>query len=207
MRIIAYRALFSAFAILLALNLWCPGNQVINQNLSQLLSLRSNITLTASQFFGEQVVREDVVKVHTEAALKKQESHPLLKVFDMAAFQAANVGNDAVDLKDCIVARYLKVSPASIKEVQYEILFFQPNFKICTYNRAKDQYVSGSIRSGQGWDTGSSRLFLKMLQNYDKEAIFIDAGTNIGIHALYIAKCGYPVYGVEPLPSNLNKVT
>ena len=62
------------------------------------------------------------------------------------------------------------------------------------------------IRSGKGWETSISRLLLRMLQNYGKEAIFVDAGTNIGTHALYIAKAGHFVYGIEPQPINLNKV-
>ena len=82
----------------------------------------------------------------------------------------------------------------------------QPYYTICTFTSTEDKYVSWMVKSGQGWEKPISKLLFTMMGYYGKDTVYVDAGTNIGTHALYIAKGNYSVYGVEPQPINLNKV-
>lgn len=68
-------------------------------------------------------------------------------------------------------------------------------------------HVSGSIRSGRGWEGHISLLLIRMLKNYGQGAILLDIGTNIGSHALYGAINNFLVFGVEPQTVNLVKVS
>ena len=133
-----------------------------------------------------------------------------LKVFDADAFRAANVGQDHVDLKDCILSKHISVtmppSTCPLINIPKMILYFQPHYFICTFSAKIDAYVSGSIRSGKGWEGQMSTLLVKMLKNYGEKAILLDFGTNIGSHALFGAINKFFVFGVEPQTVNLAKV-
>lgn len=204
----------AAICTLFALIMWHPGGNILKEEFNPLVYLNSNLSAIGDMFReaaasvkADQVVPIPVPTVQPEPTARPAAKYRL-KVFDRQAFNAANVGPDAVDLSACILVKYLRVTnDASFLCVRDTVPTFQPKFKICTYPSAKDRYVSGMIRSGKGWETHISTLLLKMLQKYGKDAIFVDAGTNIGAHALYIAKSNLFVYGVEPQPINLNRVS
>lgn len=85
----------------------------------------------------------------------------------------------------------------------------QPPFHICTYDGKHDTFVSGTYLKGQAWEAHTTRLILKHLQSYkdfNRTAVFVDCGVNIGSHALYVAANGFMTWGVDPLSTNLVKV-
>ena len=82
----------------------------------------------------------------------------------------------------------------------------QPHFRICTFSPETDKYVSGGLRAGHGWEPWISKVLGKMLATYGSDAVLLDVGANIGAHALYAAKLGYRVAGVEPQNINLARV-
>lgn len=77
---------------------------------------------------------------------------------------------------------------------------------MCLFKSDVDSIVSRSIRIGNGWETNLSLLIVNMLSVYADTAVFLDVGTNIGTHALFVAKRGFHVFGVEPQAVNLVRV-
>ena len=76
---------------------------------------------------------------------------------------------------------------------------------MCLFKSDVDSIVSRSIRNGNGWEANLSLLIANMLSGY-ADPVFLDVGTNIGTHALFAAKRGFHVVGVEPQVFNLVRV-
>ena len=67
--------------------------------------------------------------------------------------------------------------------------------------------MSGSILSTGKWEPNISKIIKILLNKFvDKHTVFLDVGANLGIHGLYAAKLGFPVWAVEPQQRNLIKV-
>ena len=83
----------------------------------------------------------------------------------------------------------------------------QPSYKVCAFTKATDEYISGSVLSGNAWEGDISKLLGRLLDAYgNSQMVFIDVGANIGCHALYEAAKGYDVWAVDPLTMNHVKV-
>jgi 2-polyprenyl-3-methyl-5-hydroxy-6-metoxy-1,4-benzoquinol methylase len=88
----------------------------------------------------------------------------------------------------------------------HSFLKFQPEFIICVYEAKKDHWVSKEILQNGTWEPGISLTIKLLLEQADKDILFLDIGANLGIHSLYAAKLGYRVVAIEPQENNLIKV-
>ena len=72
-------------------------------------------------------------------------------------------------------------------------------------------FISNSILHTGVWEKDISKYIKELhVNNYvgREDALFLDIGANLGIHALYAAKLGYKkVWAVEPQQRNIIKVT
>ena len=78
-------------------------------------------------------------------------------------------------------------------------------YRICTHPSKSDEFVSGMIEAGNGWEIAISTFVASALQYYKaqgREVAFLDVGANIGTHALYGAKLGFRTWAVEPMDIN-----
>ena len=121
-----------AVCTLLALNAWYPGREkpIIDIAHSRFVYMQSNWTLmlpkvdldrflpsdwnlAGNKYVGRspsiESVAQDTQSMGLIPVQNLKPSYPL-KVFDMAAFKASNIGPDAVDLGACILAKYLRVT-------------------------------------------------------------------------------------------------
>ena len=71
----------------------------------------------------------------------------------------------------------------------------------------EDQVVSRSIIKYGFWERDIGNLIGTLLTKFmNDNAIFLDIGANLGIHALFAAKLGFKVWAIEPQAQNLKKV-
>ena len=72
----------------------------------------------------------------------------------------------------------------------------------------EDRFVSRSIRRSGSWERDTGNLIGTLLTKFLKDdAIFLDIGANLGIHALFAARLGFKVWAIEPQIQNLKKVS
>lgn len=89
-------------------------------------------------------------------------------------------------------------------------MIFQPSYNICVYAGGDDygSYGSRLIKQQGYWEKDIGMMIRTLLKtSMNEDAIFLDIGANIGIHALYAAKLGFNVWAVEPQGRNLDKVS
>ena len=80
---------------------------------------------------------------------------------------------------------------------------------MCIHDEKTDSEISAKVRNDGHHEKRVSltiRALLNRLRERNKKAIFLDVGANLGMHALYAAKLGYPVWAVEPQRKNAIKV-
>ena len=82
---------------------------------------------------------------------------------------------------------------------------------MCVHDEKDDSEISYQVRK-EGQFEGHISEILKQLLHMtklhegSKKTTFLDVGANIGMHTLYVAKLGYPVWAVEPQKKNIIKV-
>ena len=78
------------------------------------------------------------------------------------------------------------------------------------YDGSLDKWVSSSIIKYGSFEQDVSEIIKRILvmskHFLDGKTLFMDVGANLGIHGLYAAKMGFPVWAVEPQTSNLIRV-
>ena len=86
---------------------------------------------------------------------------------------------------------------------------------MCVHDEKTDSLISGYVRREGAFEKHVSRTIKALLDAMTrltpynegtKETIFLDVGANIGMHTLYAAKLGYPVWTIEPQKQNIIKV-
>ena len=82
---------------------------------------------------------------------------------------------------------------------------------MCVHDKKRDSLISGGVRRGGAFEKHVSRtikalLDVMMLNEGTKRTVLLDLGANIGMHTLYAAKLGYPVWAVDPQKQNIIKV-
>ena len=84
---------------------------------------------------------------------------------------------------------------------------------MCVHDEKDDsQGISRHVRKYGRYEENISQILKKLLHMMtklhegSKKTIFLDVGANIGMHTLYVAKLGYPVWAVEPQKKNIIKV-
>ncbi len=88
-----------------------------------------------------------------------------------------------------------------------------PHYTICTHDVPDDRVVSGSFHHGASYEREESKLLIRMAnysagkQSPSSSAVaVIDGGAHLGTHTLTLARFGYQVWAVDPLPMNTVKV-
>lgn len=81
-----------------------------------------------------------------------------------------------------------------------------PPITICTHPK-EDDLMSGYIidRPCRCWEPEVGDMVIEMLRHHP-EAVYIDAGANLGTHAVMGAAAGHQVWAIEPLTTNLVKM-
>ena len=87
----------------------------------------------------------------------------------------------------------------------------QPSFMMCVHNEETDSDISAYVRKEGGYEKQIGRTIKALLgaskhREGNKKTTFLDVGANLGMHTLYAAKLGYPVWAVEPHKQNIIKV-
>ena len=82
---------------------------------------------------------------------------------------------------------------------------------MCIHDEGTDSEISAYVRKEGGYEKSISRTIKALLginkpHEGNKKTIFLDVGANLGMHTLYAAKLGYPVWAVEPQKKNIIKV-
>ena len=82
---------------------------------------------------------------------------------------------------------------------------------MCVHDKKTDSLISGYVRREGAFEKHVSRtikalLDVMILNEGTKKTVFLDVGANIGMHTLYAAKLGYPVWAVDPQKQNIIKV-
>ncbi|KAJ3295514.1 hypothetical protein HDU79_009027 [Rhizoclosmatium sp. JEL0117] len=83
-----------------------------------------------------------------------------------------------------------------------------PSFSFCLHPRGKDYAVSDSVYKASGsseglFETPIRKQMLQVLERHgDPNAVVLDIGANIGLHAMFLANAGYKVHVFEPLKKN-----
>ena len=82
---------------------------------------------------------------------------------------------------------------------------------MCVHDEKKDMTISVLVRKYGSYEKSVSQI-IKALLNIiklhedNKKTMYLDVGANLGMHTLYAAKLGYPVWAVEPQMENIIKV-
>ena len=78
---------------------------------------------------------------------------------------------------------------------------------MCVFDPVQDEYISSTVLGGNLWERDTSSLLGKLLSLIGKEsAVFLDVGSNLGCHSLYVAALGFRVWAVDPIKMNHVKV-
>ena len=80
---------------------------------------------------------------------------------------------------------------------------------MCIHDEKVDSEISVRVRKDGSYEKRISltiRALLNRLREGNKKTTFLDVGANLGMHTLYAAKLGYPVWAVEPQMKNALKV-
>jgi FkbM family methyltransferase len=81
-----------------------------------------------------------------------------------------------------------------------------PPVTICVHPK-EDDLMSGYIidRQCHCWEPEVGDMVIEMLHHYP-DAVYVDAGANLGTHAVMAAAAGHEVWAVEPLTTNMVKM-
>ena len=75
---------------------------------------------------------------------------------------------------------------------------------MCCYDPSTD-WVSRFFIARGFWELPIAK-FIELMSNEFKDALFMDFGSNIGAHGLYVLKLGHKVWAIEPQEQNILKV-
>ena len=76
---------------------------------------------------------------------------------------------------------------------------------VCIYDAVDDHYISKSLSTSGGWETGFVNGIINLLKAH-KDAEFLDLGCNIGAYTLSAAKLGFQTMAVDAVLENLQKL-
>jgi len=80
-----------------------------------------------------------------------------------------------------------------------------PDFKICVHEPEQDIWISKDIINHGYWEADLAQ-WLNAIRPKMDEVLYMDLGSNLGIHGLHAAKAGCSVWAVEPQEKNLQRI-
>jgi len=81
-----------------------------------------------------------------------------------------------------------------------------PEFKICVHDPSHDIYISSSVIKSGYWETDMAGWLNAIKPKIMEPVLYLDLGSNLGIHGLHAAKSNCSVWAVEPQEKNLQRI-
>jgi len=81
-----------------------------------------------------------------------------------------------------------------------------PEFEICVHDPAHDIFISKDILNQGYWETDMAGWLNAIRPKMVDPVLYMDLGSNLGIHGLHAAKSNCTVWAVEPQEKNLQRI-